>query len=250
MASHKQSNPISESYYYPHKPRQTRTQLVTQTYEYAAPFKYDNIEVNRQHMRFREPHGVEMNTVNYRVDEHADPTDFPGDAIIITDQQPIVRVVVIGSACTPPGWVQVECEPIEGYEDEYEFDGALAPRFRVDGLWGMHMRVDALCTNQPGVVPHIDRVNDEAEPYAVQPPKHAELFPSTRKKPLYGKAHYREHPLVGMSCAVFEVPASRKVIVQAGGQVPAWQSDNFPGDHHYSVRLIRTDVQVDGSADS
>lgn len=243
--------PVSESYHYPHVGPQTRTRLVTETYEYRAPFKYENIHVRRHFMRAREAHGVEMNTINYRVDEHRDAHDFAGDAITLRDTQPIVRLVVIGSACTPPGWVQVECEPAEGFHDPMEFEGALAPRFRVEGLWGMHMRVDALLTTTPGVTPRFDRVNEEPQPYARQPEGMDKLYPSTRERPQYAKAHYREHPLVGMSCAVFEIPASKVVHIQAGSQIPAWQSDNFPGDHHYSVRLIRTDVLVqakDGDA--
>lgn len=235
--------PISEDYHYPHIKQQRRTRLLTQTYEYEAPFKYDNIHIRRHFMRGREAHGVELVEVNYRVDEHRDGADFAGDAITITDSEPMVRVVVIGSACTPPGWVQVECEPAEGFTTPDEFDGALATRFRINDLWGMHLRVDALMTKTPGVKPMLDRVSDEAaDAYAKQPDSMAELYPSTRAAPYYGKSHHRENPLAGMSCAIFEIPASKRVIIQAGSQIPAWQSDNFPGDHHYSIRLIRTDV--------
>lgn len=75
-----------------------------------------------------------------------------------------------------------------------------------------------------------------------QPPEYAKLYSSAAKRPLYAKSHYRETPLVGMSAAIFEIPASKSVRINAGGQTPAWQSDNYLGDHHYSVRIIRTDV--------
>jgi hypothetical protein len=239
--------PVSQSYHYPHVQTQTRTRLVTQTYEYEAPFKYDNIEVRRHFMRGRETHGVELFSVNYRVDENKDGHDFAGDAITLRDTQPIVRLVVIGSACTPPGWVQVECEPEPGFANPLDYQGVLPARFRVDGLWGMHIRVDALMTRTPGVAPVIDRVSEQPGAYETQPAGLEKLYPSTAKNPNHAKTHYRENPLAGMSCAVFEIPASKKVIIQAGSQIPAWTSDNFPGDHHYSIRLIRTDVLVSPS---
>jgi hypothetical protein len=236
--------PISDRYHYPHAPVQQRVRLVTETYEYEAPFKYDNIDVRRHTMRGREGHGVELCMVNYSVDAHGDQHDYAGDAITITEDQPIVRVVVIGSACTPPGWVQIECEPIAGWQTDVEFDGVLAPRFRANNLWGMHLRVDALHTRGGAVTPDFDRVNAETTAYATQPERQPELYPSTAERPIFCKSHYRENPLAGMSSAIFEVPPSNRVIIQGGSQMPGWTSDNFPGDHHYSFRTIRLDLQV------
>ena len=240
--------PVSDKYYYPHIERQVRKKLETETWEYEFPFKYDNIRVNRYTMRNREAHGVEMNPVNYHVVENPDGTvdgmDYEGDHIILTEEQPIVRVVVIGSACTPPGWIQIECEPVAGFRNRYEEACVLPLRFRQDNLWGMHLRVDAASTRTPGVKPRFNLVDgsDDYEPY---PEANKELYKSTIDNPVYHKSSYHENPLAGMSCAVFEIPASRKVIIQGGSAVTGWCSDTFPGDCHYSFRMIRTDVLVE-----
>jgi len=233
---------VSERYYYPHAPRQTRRRLVLETYEYEMPFKYDNITVRRFDMMGREHHGVEMNAVNaHHPPEALEPHDLEADAITIVEEHPIVRVAVIGSACTPPGWVQIECEPEEGWRNRYEMPGALPPRFRIGNLWGMHLRIDALTARTEGVTPLVNRVDESG--YGAPPDGYYELFRSARSR-VFLKGHYREHPLAGMSCAVFEIPPSRKVILQGGSEVPGWTSDNYPGDHHYSFRTIRTTVMV------
>ena len=51
-------------------------------------------------------------------------------------------------------------------------------------------------------------------------------------------------PVAGMSCAVVEVPASTRVRVAGLGAIPAWSSDDYPDDTHYSIRLIRTTVSA------
>ena len=60
------------------------------------------------------------------------------------------------------------------------------------------------------------------------------------------KAHYQEYPFTGMSCAVFEIPRSRRVIIQGGSEQANWMTDNAPNDDHYSFRTIRVTVAVPG----
>lgn len=236
----RQTDPVSDRYYYPHAPKQTRRRLVTETYEYDAPFKYDNIRVQRSDMMAREAHGVEMNAVNiHHPPDAPEPHDLEADSITIAEERPMVRVTVIGSACTPPGYVQLECVPIEAWRNRDEMPGALAPRFRANGLWGMHLRVDALMAEAAPVQPAFNRV--DAAAYEDLPEAYYDLFPSARGR-LHLKAHYRENPLAGMSCAVFEIPPSRQVVIHGGSETPGWASDNFPGDHHYSFRTVRTTV--------
>jgi hypothetical protein len=45
-----------------------------------------------------------------------------------------------------------------------------------------------------------------------------------------------------MSCAVLEIPASKTVRVTGLGSIPAWSTDSYPDDTHYSTRFIRTTV--------
>lgn len=237
--------PVSDLYYYPHVDKQVRKKLVTETYEYDFPFKYDNIKVNRYVMRGREAHGMEMNPVNIHVVQNADGTvdggDYNGDHIIITDEQPMVRVVVIGSACTPPGWVQLDCDPIPEWRNRYEENSVLPVRFRQDNLWGMHLRVDAAVTKTANVKKSF-KLADDRDEYEEIPESIKELYKSTIENPNYHKSTYQENPLAGMSCAIFEIPPSKQVIVQGGSQATGWRGDNFPGDCHYSFRTIRVDV--------
>jgi hypothetical protein len=60
----------------------------------------------------------------------------PYGAITVVEDEPIVGVTVIGSACVPPGFIQLYCEPLEW---KYPRSGV---KFRVDGLWGEHMRIE------------------------------------------------------------------------------------------------------------
>ena len=234
--------PVSDEYYYPHVEMQKKTRLVTETYEYEMPFKYENIRVFRHFMMAREPHGVEMGMVNFNFPDGAEePQDLVGDSITIEEAHPVVRVAVIGSACTPPGYVQIECEPVEEWRNRYELRTVMPPRFRINNLWGMHLRVDQVASATPEVAPKIKRVDDD--PYEEYPEGHFELHKRARGG-IWTKAHCREFPLAGMSCAVFEVPPSKRVIIQGGSEIPGWTSDNFPGDHHYSFRTIRTTVLV------
>lgn len=158
--------------------------------------------------------------------------DIGGDRIIIAEEQPIVRVAVIGSACTPPGYVMLEAEPYEEFYRRGDFVRCTAPlRFKQGNLWGMHLRFD-----QWGTLDNAD-LNYEDIPAGLN-----KRNPGINKVNV--KAHFKEFPFTGMSCAVFEIPKSRKVTIYAGGDNPIWASDNSPDDDHYSIRTIRTTVAV------
>ena len=235
--------PVSDSYYYPQVKKQTRRKLVTETYEYDAPFKYDNIRVIRHDMMSREMHGVEMNMVNdYHKEGASESTGQPGDRIILEEENPIVRLVVMGSACTPPGYIAIECEPITEWRNEFEYPEGLPARFRIDNLWGMHLRIDALLGDTLDVIPKYAVDGDFTFPPFSK--GHGEWYKSMKDKLNSIKTHYRENPLAGMSSAIFEIPPSKKVTIQGGSQIPGWVSDNFPNDHHYSFRTIRSSTLV------
>lgn len=217
---------------YPDPPG-TAERLVMETYEYHMPFNYANVEVKRLYQRGQEYHGVEMNPVNsIAMDkEHRSP-----DTITITEADPIVRVVVIGSACVPPGFVQLEAEPLEEFYKPVDIPGASAVRYRVNNLWGMHMRFDQWRATGENIRDFQGRAYDD--------------IPEARMKEVWQgrspdaklKSHYRENPLIGMSSAIFEIPKSRKVVISGGCEVCAWTDDGFPDDVHYSFRIIRTTV--------
>lgn len=159
-------------------------------------------------------------------------SDIGGDRIIIAEEQPIVRVAVIGSACTPPGYVMLEAEPCEEFYRRGDFLRCSAPlRFKQGNLWGMHLRAD-----QWGTRVHADFGYEDIPTGLIK------RYPGIEKVNV--KAHYREFPFTGMSCAVFEIPKSRQVTIYAGGERPIWASDNTPDDDHYSIRVIRTTVSA------
>ena len=215
---------------YPEKP-QVRTELTTKTYEYIMPFNYENITVDRRY-RGGEFHGVEM----FPLAEVAPPAPSsgkPAEGIVVTEDSPIVRVVVIGSACTPPGYVTLEADTVpefrrtqETAERLAEVEGIMPIRFRINDLWGMHLRFDQWAEPEGGR-PFPDDIPD----------KYKGRFTGYR-------CTDREFPLTGMSCAIFEIPASTKVRISGGSQIPGWTTDNYPDDNHYSFRIIRTTVLI------
>jgi hypothetical protein len=94
--------------------------------EYWAPFNYDNfcVELGRT-----DPYvGAEYNTDGVELDEP------PYGAITFVEDEPIIGVEVIGSACVPPGFIQIFAEPVEW---KYPRTGV---KMKVDGLWGEHLR--------------------------------------------------------------------------------------------------------------
>lgn len=103
---------------------QERTELVPVTYEYYAPFNYPNfcVELGRT-----EPPGAEFNMDGVELDVP------PFGAITFVEEEPIVAVEVIGSACVPPGYVMLHGEPVEW---KYPRTGV---KMKVDNLWGTHV---------------------------------------------------------------------------------------------------------------
>lgn len=156
--------------------------------------------------------------------------DDAGDCIIVEEEEPIVRLVVIGSACTPPGYVAIEVEPCEEFYHRGDMVKCTAPvRFRQNNLWGYHMRIDQWRTLIQG--------NFGYEPI---PEAWIRDIPFLRRA--HVKSHYADFPITGMSCAIFEIPKAKKVTIMGGSEKPLWQNDGAPGDDHYSFRMIRTTV--------
>ena len=60
------------------------------TYEYLWPFEYPNFTIRSSW--WGERHGRELDLP-------------PAGYITVVEEQPIVAVTVIGSACSPPGWI-------------------------------------------------------------------------------------------------------------------------------------------------
>ncbi len=219
---------------YPDPPA-TPERLVMETYEYAMPFNYANIVVDRRYLRRQQEfHGVEMNPVNSLgvSGEH-----YPPDTITIEQADPIVRVAVIGSACTPPGFVQLEADPIEEFFRPADVPGVSAVRYRVTNLWGMHLRYDQWAAKGGGEIQDV-----QGRSYGTIPETRINDVWKGKGRDLKMKSHFRENPLVGMSSAVFEIPKSRKVIISGGSEMCGWTGDNSPEDIQYSFRIIRVTV--------
>ena len=187
---------------YPDDPVRERNELTLKTFEYKVPFNYLNVDVDREWVG-GEPHGMELFPLK-TLPSTSGKIKAPGDAIVINEDDPIVRVEVVGSACTPPGSVMLEAATIDGESHSGENKDALPVRFRIDNLWGMHLRFDLLA--QGGT--------------------------------------FEALPISGMSCAIFAIPPSNSVRIMSAGTIPTWSTDNYPDDAHYSVRLIRTTVAV------
>ena len=203
------------------------------TYEYKLPFNYENINVVRC-LKGSEGHGMEMNPINsFATDEEHRPSDY----IEIMEKEPIIKVEVIGSACTPPGYVQLIAEPLDGFRRDDEVDDEMPVRFRINNLWGMHLRGDQVLVKDTEVVNFFTGKGYQEMP--------EEEFIRKYGPDLKGckmKTDFREHPLTGMSCAIFSIPMSSKVRIMGGCEIPGWTDDNYPDDAHYSFRLIRVTV--------
>lgn len=228
-------NPDKFKYWEAHPVRQKR-EMILHTYEYSAPFKYDNIAVERTIIG-GEPHGFELGVVMDTEEKsvygsgHTDnvQSNRYADGLVITDENPIVRVAVIGSACTPPGYVTLEGTPVEGWRHVDEVVECMPVRMRIENLWGQHLR--------------FDQALETASETAGRPLP--EIMPERWKSFANGtRLTTREYPLAGMSCAVFETPPCLSVRVSAGSINAGWQTDNCPDDHHYSIRTIRVTVEA------
>lgn len=98
--------------------------------EYWAPFNYPNfcVELGRT-----DPYvGAEFNEDGVELDVP------PYGAITFVEDDPIVGVEVIGSACVPPGFIELFAEPVE-----WKFPRT-GIKMKVDNLWGDHIRADLL----------------------------------------------------------------------------------------------------------
>ncbi len=202
------------------------------TFEYHFPFNYDNVNVVRAYAG-GETHGLESNPIN---SYSPDPEHRPSDYLEIEEEQGIVYVEVIGSACTPPGFVMLSAEPLEDFRRQDEIADIMPVRFRINNLWGMHLRADQWL------------VRDTEVPRFVGQGPYAELAQGfiDNSPEKFGGCHmkmdYRELPLAGMSCALFSIPRSKRIKVMAGSEMMGWHDDNFPDDAHYSIRLVRVTV--------
>ncbi|MDP7395921.1 MAG: hypothetical protein QGF67_07520 [Lentisphaeria bacterium] len=178
-------------------PVRERQEMQLRTFEYQAPFKYQDGARSRHY----------------------------ADGIIVTEDAPIVRVAVIGSACTPPGYVTLEGEPHEEWRHADEIVEAMPVRMRIDNLWGQHLRIDQI----------LETDGDTAgRPYPERMPDRWREFSTGIR------ATSCETPLSGMSCAIFETPPCKSVRISGGSINVGWKRDNDPDDHHYSFRMIRT----------
>lgn len=200
------------------------------TYEYRLPFNYENVNVVRR-SKGGETHGMELNSVNSNLPEKEGKHS---DYIEIMEKEPIIKVEVIGSACTPPGYVQLIAEPLDGFRRDDELEDIMPVRFRINNLWGMHLRADQWLVKETDVKSFTGKSYEEVP---------EEVF--IRKYGLKGykmKADFWEFPLTGMSCAIFSIPMSSKIRIMGGCEIPGWTNDNYPDDAHYSFRLIRVTV--------
>lgn len=219
-------------------PVRTKREMSFKTYEYIMPFNYPNVDVVRKYAN-QEFHGLEMNPINSR---SPDPDHLPADHIDVVEEHPIVSVVVIGSACNPPGYITLEAEPTDDFRRWMEVPTVVPLRFRVDNLWGMHMR----CDQWRG-----PRGAQGAKDFAAQPAEDNDIPENFKKyRPQYAEGvGYRcqtpNMPMLGMSSATFDIPASTKIMISGGSAIAGWQQDNYPDDAHYSFRIIR--VTVDAS---
>jgi len=215
-------------------PIQNVIEFTTITREYHHPFHYKNIT---HHCFCNDPSnaGIEINPCN-SIDGRTDPyKPEPGDYIALVEERPIVRLVIIGSACTPPGWVAIEAEECEGFRRPDEMVELMPVRMRIENLWGTHVRGD--CWIKDGTdtgIPLPEHFTNNW-PYNYQTD-----FPKTHR---YTQVTANNYPLAGMSCAIFELPASKKVRIMGGSLTYGWTNDGASsGDNHYSFRMIRADV--------
>lgn len=210
------SDPVQKNYIY--------TDFVTR--EYLVPFNYKNVNVVRVY-NCGEKHGMELNPLNAY---WPDPSQPPADYIEVIEDDPIIKVEVIGSACTPPGYIQLMFDPCDDFYRPDEPRSVTATRMRINNLWGMHLRADQWLSETPGVKSRV-----RPEPYDPPPEK-------TLRNGKHVKADWHEFPLVGFSTGVFSIPRSKSIRITGGSEIPGWVGDNYACDGHYSFRIIRTTV--------
>jgi hypothetical protein len=119
--------------------------------QYEAPFFYENfrVELGRpwenatNHVAPDVPEeqwgimtdALKPGYVGAEFNEDGVELDIPPyGAITFIEAEPIVEVVVIGSACAPPGYIELFGEPVEW---TYPRSGV---KMRAENLWGEHLR--------------------------------------------------------------------------------------------------------------
>jgi hypothetical protein len=132
--------------------RQVRKAFDIAHYEYDAPFCYKNfrVELGRPWENATNHSEPDLPAENWGImnDElragyvgaefNPDGVELdvpPYGAITFVEDDPIIEVTVIGSACVPPGFVLLFGEPVEW---KYPRTGV---KMRADNLWGEHLRV-------------------------------------------------------------------------------------------------------------
>jgi len=108
---------------YEEKIKQERDIFQTRIYQYWAPFNYPNIKVELG----RPGTGCEYNMDGVELDIP------PYGAITLVEEESIIGVEVIGSACVSPGYIILQGEPLEW---KYPRTGV---KMKVDNLWGLHL---------------------------------------------------------------------------------------------------------------
>jgi hypothetical protein len=133
--------------------RQERKAFDVVRYQYDAPFFYDNFRVelgrpweNATNQAVEDLPEEKWGIVSDDLQPGYVGAEFnpdgveldvpPYGSITFVEEDPIVEVIVIGSACVPPGYVMLFGEPVEW---KYPRSGV---KMRVDGLWGEHMRIE------------------------------------------------------------------------------------------------------------
>ena len=132
---------------------QVRKQFNLVHYQYDAPFFYENFrlelgrpwenatnhaieDVPEDEWGIMTPElkpryvGAEFNSDGVELDVP------PYGCITFIEDDPIVEVIVVGSACVPPGYVMLFGEPVEW---KYPRSGV---KMQVNDLWGEHMRAE------------------------------------------------------------------------------------------------------------
>jgi hypothetical protein len=114
---------------------QVREAYAPVVYQYWAPFNYPNIKVE---LGRGEPDGLATKPyTGAEFNPDGVELDFPPyGAITVVEDEPMVAVTVIGSACVPPGYILLQAEPLVW---KYPRTGV---KMRVDDLWGQHLRAE------------------------------------------------------------------------------------------------------------
>ena len=106
--------------------------------EYEAPFNYPNFYVELGREARKKEGGAEYNPDGVGIDVP------PFGAITFVEEEPIIGVTVIGSACSPPGTVLIHAEPLEW---KYPRTGV---KMKASNLWGRARQWPAVGARRDG----------------------------------------------------------------------------------------------------